>query len=360
MSRPRVLVARLDNVGDVLLSGPAVRAVAAAADVVYLAGPQGRAAAELLPGVSRVVEFRCPWIHEDAPPVLRDELEQLACQLAGEQLDAAAILTSSHQSALPLAMVLRLATSARLAAVSHEYPGSLLDVRIPGDPDLHEVERALAVVGALGYELPEDDDGALEVTAVPRRRMPGQGGHRPVVIHPGASAPARTWSPERWSELCAVLVADGHEVVVTGSHGERELTALVASAGARDLGGATSIDGLARLLASASVVVTGNTGPMHLAAAVGTPVAALLAPTVPPERWRPWMVDHRLLGWLDIGCRNCRLRHCPLPDQPCLSTVGVDEVRGAVADLTGVASPRATWRRIAVRHPAAFADVVRP
>jgi ADP-heptose:LPS heptosyltransferase len=143
-------------------------------------------------------------------------------------------------------------------------------------------------------------------------------------------------------------------VVVTGGPDERELTAAVAAPGGRDAGGATSLDGLARLLGSASVLVTGNTGPMHLAAAVGTPVAALFAPTVQPERWRPWMVEHRLLGWLDIGCRGCRSRRCPLPGQPCLGTVHVDEVRAAVAQLTGVAPARAIARhdRGRDRHPA--------
>jgi ADP-heptose:LPS heptosyltransferase len=341
VNRPKVLIARLDSAGDVLLSGPAVRAVAASADVVYLTSPQGRPAAELLPGVQRVVEFNCPWIHADPPPLHREQLQQLEAELSGQDLLAGAILTSSHQSALPLAMVLRLASSARLAAVSHEYAGSLLDVRIPGDPDVHEVERALAVVGALGYELPARDDRALAVTAVSRRRAPGQGRNRPVVIHPGASAPARTWTPERWAELAAALERDGHEVVVTGGPGERNLTAQVAAAGTRvrDLGGATSLGSLARLLASAAVVVTGNTGPMHLSAAVGTPVAVLFAPTVPPERWRPWMVEHRLLGSLDIGCRGCRSRRCPLPDQPCLGVVHVDEVRSAVAELVAAATP---------------------
>src|SRR5438034_115675 len=145
--RASVVVARCDNVGDVVLAGPAVRAVAAAgARVLFLAGPKGAEAARLLPGVADVVTFPTPWIDADAPPVDRVCIRRLMGALRSARPVAAAVLTSSHQSALPLALLLRLAEVPRIAAVSHEFAGSLLDHRIPGDPDLHEVERALAVV----------------------------------------------------------------------------------------------------------------------------------------------------------------------------------------------------------------------
>lgn len=355
MTRPRVLVARLDNLGDVLLAGPAVRALAAGAAVDFLAGPHGAAAARLLPGVDEVRVFACPWIGADAPPVAAAALDELTAWVRARRYAAAALLTSSHQSPLPLALVLRLAGVPRLAAVSHDYAGSLLDIRIKGDPDVHEVRRALDVAEALGFALPPGDDGALRValppapaavgatalgaatgsaalgaatrTAAPRAALGA------VVVHPGASVPARTWSPERWAELVAALVRAGRRVVVTGAAAEAGLTAAVAGAGAVDLGGRLDLAGLARTLRAASVVVTGNTGPMHLAAAVGTPVAALFAPTVDPRRWRPWAVPHVLLGQLDIGCRDCRSRVCPVPDQPCLSSVRVEHVLAAVAAL---------------------------
>ena len=84
------------------------------------------------------------------------------------------------------------------------------------------------------------------------------------------------------------LAKAGHRVLVTGGPAERALTAQVAAAGGTDLGGATDLAGLAAVLAGADCVVVGNTGPAHLAAAVGTPVVSLFSPVVPAERWRPW------------------------------------------------------------------------
>src|ERR687898_544271 len=155
--RPRVLVARLDNLGDVLLTGPAVRAVATRADVVFLCGPRGRAAVDLLPGVGQVIEWEAPWIDPEPHPVSAERCRALVEQVEAAAPTSAALLGSSHQSPLPLALLLRLAGVERLAAVSHDYAGSLLDHRIPGDPDVHEVERSLGVVRALGFPAPGDD-----------------------------------------------------------------------------------------------------------------------------------------------------------------------------------------------------------
>jgi ADP-heptose:LPS heptosyltransferase len=90
---------------------------------------------------------------------------------------------------------------------------------------------------------------------------------------------------------------------------------------------------LAAVLAGADVVVVGNTGPAHLAAAVGTPVVSLFAPTVPFVRWRPWRVPHRLLGHQSIGCAGCRTRVCPVPGHPCLGATRVADVVAAVDAL---------------------------
>jgi ADP-heptose:LPS heptosyltransferase len=79
--------------------------------------------------------------------------------------------------------------------------------------------------------------------------------------------------------------------------------------------------------------VVGNTGPAHLAAAVGTPVVSLFAPTVPAVRWRPWCVPHELLH-VDVPCAGCRARVCPVEGHPCLEGVGVGDVLAALDRLT--------------------------
>jgi histidinol-phosphate phosphatase family protein len=335
-----VLIARLDNAGDVLLAGPAVRAVAHRHPVLLAVGPHGRGAADILPGVADVLELAAPWVLADPPPVDTATLDRFVGQVAERRPRAAAVLTSSHQSALPLALLLRAAGVPEIAAVSLDYPGSLLDHRIPGDPDVHEVERALAVVGRLGYHLPPGDDRlAVDLPtgpAVVRRLPPGPY----VVVHPGASAPARTLAPDRWAEVAEALAGSGRRVVVTGSAAEAPLTAAVAAAapGGVDLGGACSLAGLAAILAGADAVACGNTGPMHLAAAVGTPVAAVFPPTVPLERWRPWRVPHVVLGDQGIGCRGCRSRQCPVPGHPCVAAVDGAAVRAAIDHLTSEAA----------------------
>ncbi|WP_462187621.1 MULTISPECIES: glycosyltransferase family 9 protein [unclassified Frankia] len=330
----RVLVARLDSDGDVLLSGPAIRAVAAtAAHVTLLVGPRGRAAAELLPGVDEVVVWRCPWIDASPPPVRRDDVDGLVDRLAAGRLDDALILTSFHQNPLPLALLLRMAGVGRIAAVSEDYPGTLLDVRhhLP-ETGLHEVTRALSTAAALGYRLPDEDDGLLAV----RRPLPDPtpliGPEPYVVLHPGASVAARRWNPPRFTVVVRRLTGRGHRAVVTGGPDEVGLTATAAGRlpGVHDLGGRTDLAGLAGVLERAGAVVVGNTGPAHLAAAVGTPIVSLFAPTVPAERWRPYTSRHVLLGDQAIGCAGCRARDCPVPGHPCLNTVEPDEVVDAV------------------------------
>lgn len=332
-----VLVARLDNAGDVLLQGPMVRAVAAGAErVVFLAGPAGAEAAGLLPGVDEVWTWRCPWILGDPPPVDADDLAALTDRVRALAADAALISTSFHQAPLPLALLLRAAGVPRISAISVDYPGSLLDVRHRVDDDLPEPERALSLARAAGFELPDGDDGRLDV----RRPLPTPR-HEPgyVVVHPGASVPARAWPAPRCAEAVEALAAAGHRVLVTGGPAERELTAAVAGSSGIDLGGATTLPDMAALLDGAAAVVVGNTGPAHLAAAVGTPVVSLFAPVVPAARWAPYGVPTVLLGDQDAPCRGTRARECPVPGHPCLASVTAEDVVAAVDELVTVQQP---------------------
>ncbi|MEV4946734.1 glycosyltransferase family 9 protein [Streptomyces sp. NPDC053755] len=336
MNAPRTLVVRLDSAGDVLLAGPAVRAVAAgSARTVMLCGPLGAPAAEVLPGVDDVLVHDAPWVGLDPPPVSPPSCAALVDALGAQRFDRALILISYHQSPLPAALLLRLAGVPWIAADSEDYPGSLLDLRHRRLPGRHEAEAALDLARACGFRLPPGDDGALRVTGRPdTTELTGPEPY--VVVHPGAAVPARAWSPARAERAAAALHRAGHRVVVTGGRAEKALTARVAGRHGLDLGGATpDLRTLAGVLARARCVVAGNSGPAHLAAAVGTPVVSLFAPVVPAERWRPYRVPHVLLGDQDAPCALSRARICPVEGHPCLDGVSDAEVVAAVTTLTG-------------------------
>ncbi|MET9962425.1 glycosyltransferase family 9 protein [Streptomyces sp. NPDC006326] len=334
MTAPRSLVVRLDSAGDVLLSGPAVRAVAAGSShTTLLCGPQGAPAARLLPGVDQVLVYEAPWVGLAPGRTSREECGLLVDALAAGRFERALILVSHHQSPLPAALLLALAGVEQVAADCEDYPGSLLALRHHRRPGRHEAEAALDLARDFGFPLPEGDDGALRVCAPPdTSRLTGPEPY--VVLHPGAAVAARSWSPARAADAAAALHGAGHRVVITGSAAEKELTAAVAGRHGLDLGGVTrDLHELAGVLAGAGAVVAGNTGPAHLSAAVGTPVVCLFAPVVPAERWRPYRVPHVLLGDQQAACAGSRARECPVAGHPCLDTVGDAEVLAAVAAL---------------------------
>ncbi len=337
-----VLVVRLDSMGDMLAAGPAIRAVAAGADrLTVLAGPEGAAAARLLPGVDDVLVWRCPWIMSPAPAVNADDLRSITARLTDAEIDEAVVLTSFHQSALPTALLLRLAGVQRIAAVSEDYPGALLDVRLPPPGDAPEPLRMLEIAIGAGFPPPSIDDGRLAL----RRPLPSVAtllasvtdtGARPgyLVVHPGTSAPARAYPAPLWRAAVSALRSEGWAVVVTGSAAERELTAAVSSGGGTapvlDLGGRLELTELAAVLDGAAVVVVANTGPAHLAAAVGTPVVSLFSPVVPAVRWAPHGVPLVLLGNQHAPCRDSRSRLCPVVGHPCLTSVSSTDIVAAV------------------------------
>jgi heptosyltransferase-3 len=335
----RSLVVRLDSDGDVLLAGPAVRAVASGSShVVLLVSPAGEQAARLLPGVDEVWAWRCPWTGFEPPPVDPGDLHRLVARARAADLDTALVLTSFHQSPLPTALVLRLAGVPRIAASSVDYPGSLLDLRHPpGGP--HEVQRGLSLARAAGFDLPAGDDGRLRVRdPLPDPPEEVAALARPyVVVHPRASVPARHPSTPATAAFVTALTAAGRTVVLTGTADDAADNALVArGADVLDLSGRTTFAGLAAVMAGAECVVAPNTGPAHLAAAVGTPVVSLFAPVVHPAAWAPWGVPTTVLGDQLSPCAGTRARTCPLPVHRCLDGIEPARVVEAVDALVGV------------------------
>ena len=247
----RVLAVRQDNNGDVLLIGPALRTIARTERVSLLCGPRGAAAARLLPGVENLLVWEAPWIDPHPRALDVRDVETFLAAIREHAFDEAVIFTSFHQSALPLALLLRMAGIARIGAISEDYPGSLLDVRHRIDAEVHEVERNLSLARAMGYVPDTRDDAALQVVNVPATS--GFAPRSYVVVHPGCTVPARAWSAEGNAALVRLLAHRRYRVVVTGGSEERALCELVAGdcAFVTNVAGRTSFERFAAVVRDA-------------------------------------------------------------------------------------------------------------
>ena len=326
----RILGVRLDTIGDVLMTGPALRALRESGpdrSVTLLTSPAGAAVAALMPELDAAIAYRAPWMkgHEPAQDTAIVE------ELRAGGFDAAAIFTAFGQSPLPAALVCHQAGIPLRLAHCREKPYALLTDWVP-DPELteparHEVRRQLDLVASVGAHAP-DERLALALPEAARQRVRElvPSARRWAVVHPGGSAPSRRYPPELWAEACAALAADhGVELVVTGDDGDRELAAALPG---RSLAGELSLAELAALLAEAPLLLTGNTGPAHIAAAVGTPVVDLYALTNPQHS--PWMVPSAVLSH-DVPCRWCYSSVCLTGHHLCLR--GVEPARVVAAAL---------------------------
>jgi ADP-heptose:LPS heptosyltransferase len=340
----RVLAVRLDALGDVIMTGPALRALAAARPgrrLTLLTSPAGAEAASLLPGVDDVVVYAAPWMK--ATPWRGDAAPDLAmiARLAEGRFEAAAVFTVYSQSPLPAALLCRLAGIPLRLAHCHENPYQLLTDWVP-DPEpaggvRHEVRRQLDLVAAVGARA-ADDRLALAVPPAAARRASALveelGLASPwTVLHPGGSAPSRRYP--HFAEVVRGLLAAGVGVVLTGDAREQSLVAAVgesAGVGVPSLAGRLDVAELAALLARAPLLVSNNTGPVHVAAAVGTPVVDLYALTNPQHT--PWGVPHRLLNH-DVPCKYCYKSVCPAGHHDCLRAVAPEAVVSAALDLLG-------------------------
>ena len=354
MDARNLLLVRLDNLGDVLLCTPAfhaVRETLPGARLTLLAGAVGAQAAELNPDLDDVIVYEAPWMDVWSKRPQDSEAEQAMIQLLKQhRFDGAIIFTSFRQSSLPAAYLCYLADIPLRLAASIDGAGALLTTRHKHPEQLmHEVERALDLVAVEGFSS-SNRDLVLHVpdeeVAAARDRIRGQGvsGDGPlVVIHPGCSMPARTYPWEMYAEVADLLIEQlGCAVVLTGDASEAELVGRVKDRmdyPVHSEAGSLSFRQFAALLGLADLVITNNTGPAHVAAAVKTPVIDLFALTNPPEQWRPWGAPHRVMHQ-QVPCAICYSRVCPF-NQECLRGVSPGEVTAAARELL---EESAGWR----------------
>ncbi|PSR15603.1 hypothetical protein C8255_22220, partial [filamentous cyanobacterium CCP3] len=154
-----------------------------------------------------------------------------------------------------------------------------------------------------------------------------------IVIHPGASAPSRRYPPELFAQVARSLVESGLTVLFTGTPPERDLVESIRiqmEAPSHSLVGKLDLGDLSALLAVAPLLLSNNTGPVHIAAAVGTPVVDLYALT--NLQHTPWQVPHQVL-FHDVPCRLCYKSVCPEGHHACLRQVEPQAVVAAVREL---------------------------
>jgi lipopolysaccharide heptosyltransferase II len=350
-----VLCVRLDTIGDVLMTTPAIRALKESRPgrrITLLTSGAGAAAGVLVPEIDSVIVYDAPWLK--ATPTRPDSRHEYAmAELLRERgFQAAVIFTTFSQSALPSALLCYLADIPLRLAHARENAYQLLTTRVaerePENGIRHEVERQLDLVARVGcstadrrlsLRVPPDDRmrvrallASLEIeTASPW-----------LVVHPGASAPSRRYPPEMFVEALALVVErTGATVIVTGDASEHELAAMVCARipeHSHELAGVLTLGELSALIADAPVLLTNNTGPAHIAAAVGTPVVDLYALTNPQHT--PWAVPHRVL-FHDVPCKYCYKSVCPEGHHDCLRRVPPAAVVEAALALLPSAVPGA-------------------
>ncbi len=343
-----LLAIRLDSAGDVLMCGPALRALHEHGHrVTLLTSDAGALAGLRIDAVADVIRWAAPWMKASAPATA-DSVPAMAARLAQRGFDGAVIFTSYSQSALPAALLCQMAGIPLRLAHCRENPYQLLTHWVrDSEPDTqlrHEVERQTELVATLGCR-PASMRLALRIDE--RDRIAActalqEVGIDPasdwLLLHPGASAPARRYPSPQWHAAAVMLERQpGLPLVFAGGTDDVARVAEIVGADTHSgaprwpsLAGRLDFGALAALVSMARVLVACNSAPAHLAAATRTPVVDLYALTNPQHT--PWQVQHRLL-YRSVPCEGCGRSACPLGHQRCLATVEPSEIVQAVQEL---------------------------
>ncbi len=345
-----ILIVKLSAIGDVVHTLPALCALRRhypRARITYLVE---EAAADLVRGhaaLDRVlVSRRKQWLRGLRTSRRRYHLRQIR-RFVHDLRDTRYDLVFDFQAALKGAMLIALTRGRRKIGfdrgmVHSEHSHLFLNERIPPvSMEIHALRRYLMLVEAVGvpegpveYRIPVREADRREV----RRLLSQQGcGDRRALV---AINPVAQWPTKLWGEHAFAAAADalqdalGVDIVFTGGRGDRDTVARIRrdmNARSADLAGRTRLTTLAALYERADAVISTDTGPMHLAAAVGTPVVALFGPTAP---WRtgPYGDGHAVVR-TGIHCSPCFRRSCPLPVRVCMADIRPEDVVAAVRSL---------------------------
>lgn len=342
----KLLCVRLDSLGDVLMCTPALRALRESVpgrSITLLTSPGAAALQPFIPEIDDVIAYAAPWMKASRTHDRQVDLA-FAAALGERGFDGAVIFTSYSQSPLPAALLCYLANIPLRLAHCHENPYRLLTHWLADpEPDRvirHEVRRQLDLAAHIACQPSSTRMSftvhSADVDAI-RKRLDVLGinsQHAWIALHPGARAPSHRYPPAHWMAVIRQLDARlACPMVLTGSADEqtlvdeiREGCGVAVHAFASELG----LGELGAALQLATVVVSNNTGPAHIAAAVGTPLVKLYAMTTPQQT--PWQVRNRLL-YHDVPCRFCMKSICPQGHNECLEKIAPERVVDAVCAL---------------------------
>lgn len=342
----RVLVLRPDHLGDLLFATPALRRLRAGlsgVEIVALVGPWGEPILRRSPSVDSLITWDIPWFNR-----------RPRRHVAEPYLSAVRLARTLERRGFDAALNLRFdfwwgALAAQLAGVPQRVGYAVREVRpflttpVPHATRRHEVEQNLALVDAfLGQaadlspddrlEFPLRDDEVGEAESLLASRGIGAG-DRLLAVHPGAGSPLKLWVPSGFAAVVDALATRlGAKVVLTGSSAEQTLVAAVQRHSRLQpvsVVGLTSVGVLAAIFRRARLVLGPDSGPLHLAVAVGAPTVHLYGP-VDPRAFGPWGDSRRhAIVRADLPCSPCdRLDICALPGggRPCMLSISPDSV----------------------------------
>ncbi|HEX7746391.1 MAG TPA: glycosyltransferase family 9 protein [Micromonosporaceae bacterium] len=347
----RIAVLRANALGDFIFAIPALEALRVAypaAELVLIGAPWHARWLQDRPGpVDRVLVVPpAPGIREQGPDEPASSMDDFLPAARAERFDIAVQMHGGGANSNPLVSEL----GARVTAGLRADDAPPLDRWIRYVYYQPEVIRYLEVAGLVGA-VPVTVTPQVAVTVADLAEAHAVAGvpDRPrAALHPGATDTRRRWPPERFAAVADQLVADGYEVVVTGTPAERELVERVEAAArvpVRRLVGALSLGGLGGLYAECAVVIANDTGPIHLAAAVGTPTVGIFWVGNLINCATPLRARHRPIVSWTVHCPVCGVDcsrdiyparpgsgNCPHRDS-FVTDVPVVEVLEAVADL---------------------------
>jgi lipopolysaccharide heptosyltransferase II len=347
-----ILCIRADNMGDLLMSSPAIRALKESFDcrVTVLTSSMAYRVAQFIPSIDEVIRYDLPWVKGDHANEA-DSIFQISQILKEYEFDAAVIFTVFSQNPLPSAMLAYIGGIPKRLAYCRENPYDLLtDWRPEKEPYSfirHQVERDLDLVASINAFSKTDDieiviPATAKNVAISKLMQIGLDISSPwLIIHAPVSERKREYPSDLWIITAKKIIEElNMQVLLTGTKNEKSLTDLLANhigRNAYSVAGLFELDEFIAIIKESSLVISVNTGTVHLAAATKTPVVVLYALTNPQHT--PWKVAHSILTFeVPAGLRskneviqflhhNVMKQHQPMP--------GPEDVLRAARKLIG-------------------------